>query len=529
MRHKLYQLGLLLLILGFLSFLLNYPAGLVPLLGKSESIPEQAELTYGLAEPVKTLDPSEANNLSEAKVLVNLFEGLVRYKPNSTEIEPALATSWNISEDGRSWTFHLRPDVFFHDNTPFTAAAVKFSVERQLKPLKKDTMTYGSFTFGMVESVEVVNDYTVKINLKAPFAPFLRNLAMPWAAPIVSPAAVAGRGEEFYKNPVGTGPYYLAGWRKGSPVLKAYQNYWGPKAKIKSIAFTSLPPDQRLSALLSGETGLADIIEQQKEQINNKTFYILSQPAASLGYLGMFNNRPPFNNEKVRRAVCMAVDRSQISEELYSDTKLSANSILPPKIFGYSPDLKPYSGGPAKAKALLSAYGYPDGLDITLVTYDCPRPYNPLGGKVLADLLKKQLARAGIRVMIKSYPWHQFKTALLKQEGDAFLFGWVGDNMDPDNFLYTLLSSDQGSQTNLARYRNSEVDRLISAAQKEHDEVVRKRLYFYAQQIVLQDTPVVFLNYGKDMVALREDIKGVELNPYGLPLLYSAYIDQESK
>jgi len=526
MRRKLYQIAFLLLFLSFFSIVINYNRSNVTTISERKALPNQADLTYAVVEPVKSLDPAEANNLSEAKVLINIFEGLVRYKANTTQVEPSLATSWEISPDRRSWTFHLRRGVVFHDGTPFNAEAVKFSVERQLKPLKKDTMTYGSFAFGLVQSVETPDDYTVIFNLKSPYAPFLRNLAMPWAAPVVSPSAVKKYGEDFYKHPVGTGPFYLAGWQKNAPVLMGNDQYWGEKPKIKSVIFVPQTPNDIPAVLNSGKVSMGDIPGQPGTQVKKEGINIISQPAPTLGYLGFFNNRPPFNNDKVRRAVCMAIDRSAIAAELYKDTGLAANSILPPKILGYNQELKPYSGGPGKAKALLDTLGYPQGLDITLITYDCARPYNPLGGKALANLIKDQLAEAGIRVKVKSYAWHEFKTALRRQEGDAFLFGWSGDNLDPDNFLYTLLSSKEISQTNLSQYKNSEVDRLTSAAQRELDDATRYKLYYHAQQIVLQDTPLVFLNYGQDKIALSSSIKGVVLNPYGLPLLAGAYIDK---
>ncbi|WP_003539706.1 ABC transporter substrate-binding protein [Desulfotomaculum nigrificans] len=522
MRSKLYQIGFLLLFLAFFSAVVKYHWASETVINQKVNLPEQPEVIYGLAEPIKTLDPAEASNSAEAKVLVNIFEGLVRYKANSTEIEPALATDWEISPDGRSWVFHLRRGVVFHDGTKFNAQAVKFSVERQLHPLKKDTMTYGSFTFGMVKSVEILDDYTVKFNLNAPYSPFLRNLAMPWAAPIVSPGAVTKYGEEFYRHPVGTGPFYLADWRNDTPVLLANDHYWGGTPRIKSVGFANLAPEDCAAAIKSGKITLADINSQ--ENLTAKNITVISQPGISLNYLGLFNNRPPFNNDKVRRAVCMAVDRQAIAEKLFANRRLAANSVLPPKVLGYSENLKPYSGGPQKARALLSNYGYPDGVDITLITYDCQRPYNPLGGKELAQIIKDQLAQAGIRVKIKAYAWHEFKTALRNQSGDAFLFGWVGDNLDPDNFLYTLLSSSQIKQTNLTHYKNSEVDRLISAAQKELNEKTRERLYFHAQQIILQDTPAIFLNFGQNSVAISNNLKGVGLNPYGLPLLATAYI-----
>lgn len=514
MRSKLYQVGFLLLCVSLLAVAFNFQEEVLSATSQKIKLPDKIDVTYALSEPITTLDPAEANNLAEAKVLANIFEGLVRWQPDTHALEPCLATSWQVSQDGCSWTFHLRKGVQFHDGTPFNAAAVKYSVERQLPPKKKDNMSYGTFTFGIVKAVSVLDDYTIKFDLKAPFSPFLRNLAMPWAAPIVSPA-----------RQTGTGPFFLAQWQNKNPILLANEKYWGKKPKIKSLSFTYLPPEQRLAQLQASKLHIIDLAELEQRVQKDQNIELIKQTAASIGYLGLFNNRKPFSNDKVRRAVCMAIDAQAVARELYGTPALAANSLLPPKLLGYNKDLHPYSGGAATAKDLLKTYGYPNGLDITLITYQTTRPYNPLGGQKLAEIIKKQLAPAGIRVNIKAYPWHQFKTSLRKQEGDAFLFGWTGDNLDPDNFMYTLLASRQIPQTNLIHYQNSEVDRLISAAQQEQDDNLRQRLYFHAQQILLQDTPMIFLNYGQDSLAVAKKLQGVQFNPYGIPLFAGAYLE----
>lgn len=524
MRNKLYQIAFLLLFLSFFSVVINHNKENLPAAVEKKEVPRKFDLTYAVSEPLKSLDPAAANNLSEAKVIANIFEGLVRFKADSTEIEPCLATRWEVSPDDLHWIFHLRQDVVFHDGTPLTAEAVKLSVERQLPPQKKDTMTYGSFAFGMVKSVDVMDDYTIKFNLRTPYSPFLRNLAMPWAAPIVSPASLKKYKNEIDRNPVGTGPYYLAEWRQDTPVLLANERYWGKRPHIQSIAISPVSQEGLLTSLNTGAAGVTDLSPEQAKQVDERRVSVLRRPSTSLSYLGMFNNRPPFNNSRVRRVVCMAIDRNAIAKELFGDPSLAANSILPPKILGYNKELEAYSGGAKRARDLLSSYGYPNGLQITLITYNTVRPYNPLGGSELAEIVKKQLAQANIRVTVKSYPWHEFKSALRRQEGDAFLFGWVGDNLDPDNFIYTLLASEAIPQTNLTHYKNSEVNRLVSAAQREQNEKIRQRLYYHAQQIMLQDTPMVFLTYGQDCYGVSKNIQGLEINPFGIPLFNNAHI-----
>jgi peptide/nickel transport system substrate-binding protein len=178
------------------------------------------------ADP-RGLDPAFVDDGESAKVICNVYEGLVRYKPDSTEVEPCLATEWKMSPDGKEWTFTLRQGVKFQDGSDFDAAAVKFSVDRQLPPQRTDAMPYASFTFGPVKEVQVVDKYTVKFVLTEPYAPFLANLAMALAAPIVSPTAVKKSGEDFNNNPVGTGPYKFVKWTKGQMIeLTAWEGYW---------------------------------------------------------------------------------------------------------------------------------------------------------------------------------------------------------------------------------------------------------------------------------------------------------------
>ncbi|GAB6181704.1 ABC transporter substrate-binding protein [Desulfotomaculum defluvii] len=524
MRNKLYQLAFLFLFLSFFSVVMNYDKEQISTVFKKE-IPQEIDITYAVAEPLKSLDPAEANNMSEAKVLSNIFEGLVRYKSGSSDVEPCLATNWEVSKDGCNWTFYLRKNVSFHDGTPFNAEAVKINIERQLPPRKKDTMSYGGFTFGMVKSVKVIDDHTIKFTLKTPYSPFLRNLAMPWSAPVVSPKSLRTVPKNNKQNFAGTGPFMLADWRDGAPILLANEKYWGKKPLIRSIAFLPQSPQQRADALKKGDVQMVDLSDLPLKDIEPlEKMDIFSQTAASLGYLGMYNDRPPFNNDKVRRALCMAIDTKELTTRMFGPKSFVANSILPPGIAGYNESLKPYFGDSEKAKTLLKQYGYPNGLDITLITYNTSRPYNLLGGTELANLIKNQLSSAGIRVKIKVYPWHEFKSALHKQQGDAFLFGWVSDNLDPDNFLYTLLSSKENGKTNFTYYKNSEVDRLISAAQLEQDEKIRTRLYYHAQQVMLQDTPMVFLNYGQDRIAMAKNLKNVEITNFGIPKFYNAYI-----
>lgn len=516
-RLKLISLAMLLLLPVFLIG----RSGIVPVAGRLVGGGGET-LIYARGQDSATLDPALAQDEESYKVITNIFEGLVRFKPGTTDIEPCLAEAWRVSSDGREWTFYLRKNVKFHDGTPFNSEAVRFSIERQMPPHRQDSAPYASFTFGMVEKIDTPDPYTVKFLLKYPYAPFLRNLAMPVSAPIVSPAAASALEENFSARPVGTGPFRFAGWKKGKSItLKANRDYWDKPAQCNTLIFTVIKNSRLRSLAL--KLGFADIIDgitpSDARYLEERGCQVLEKPGLDLNYLGFFTDKKPFNNPVVRRAISMAIDREQITSSLFHGAAYEANGPLPPGVLGYDPDTRPIPYDPNGAKELLARNGYPGGMKITIITYTNSRPYNPAGGEKLAASLQSDLARVGIDAEIKAYPWQQYKEALLKEEGNAFLYGWISDNGDPDNFLYTLLSSSQiESGLNTARYRSKELDLLLIKAQQETEPVLREQLYRKAVEMIIEDNPWVFLNHSKRLAAASPDIEGFVLHPAGFSI-----------
>jgi len=486
---------------------------------------KSSQLVYLRQENCLTLDPAKAEDQASAGVILNIFEGLVRFAPGSAKIQPCLAESWEVSGDGMSWTFKLRPGVSFQDGKPFNAQAVKFSIDRQLKKNADSSITEASLIYGMVRSVNVVGNLTVRFDLEFPYAPFLNNLAVPFAAPVVSPAAVEKYGQEFWLYPSGTGPYILKRWNRGREVvLRANQGYWGKKPSINEIIFRSEPSSAKRLKLLSD--GKADVIEGSPDLnlsgLAVKGISINRVTGMDISYLGFYTNKSPFNNPKVRRAACLSIDRQELIKAIFKNSALLAGGPLPPGILAYGEDNEQYTYDLKQAGELLKEAGYPEGLKITLLCYSNPRPYNSAGGRELARYLSGQLNRAGFQAGIVSYPWDQFKEALSRQEGDAFIYGWTSENCDPDNFLYTLFSSEQiANYLNSTRYSNQKVDTLLVTAQRIEDPDLRTRLYHDAQQQLFMDAPALFLNHSLNVLLSSQEIHDLAPQPGGLVYLNS--------
>lgn len=479
-------------------------------------------LVYAKGSDPRGLDPAYVDDGESAKIMANIYDTLVKYKQGNTDVQPALATSWTQSPDGLVWTFKLRQGVKFHDGTPFNAAAVKFSVERQLPPNATDDMPYASFTFGPVKKVEAVDDYTIRFILSSPYAPFLANMAMSLAAPIVSPAAVKKYGVDFNQHPVGTGPFVFEKWDKDQQIVLTRNNgYWGQKTVFDKLVFkTTKENSVRASELITGAVDIMDGVDPNDVRTLEKSkMAVIKNAGMNINYMGFLCNKKPFNDVRVRRAISMAINREEVVKYLYQGYAQVANGPLPSFIPGYDPKLKPLSYNPEQAKKLLAETGVPN-LTFTFITYSNPRPYNPVNGQKLAEAIQGELLKIGVKTAIKVYPWKEYKDVLFKgEEGDAFFYGWIGDNGDADNFLSLLDSGQIDSSLNSAKYKNPKVDELLKKGASTLDPKARVKIYQDLQKIVVDDAPWVFISHALDLYACKPAIKGFYPHPTGVSWL----------
>ncbi len=481
------------------------------------STPSKKDLVIVQSSLPGNLDPNKNISFDHALPITAIYEGLVKFNYETLAIEPCLAEKWEVSDNARRWTFHLKPNLYFSDGTECDAEAVKASLSRSM--VLKDSQPYCSLIFNPVSSIETEGKYSVSFILKYPYAPFIKNLALPFGAPIVSPNALSNNGDNFWKYPSGTGPYVLEKFSGNKIVLRENAYYREKPLPFKRIIIKSEPdPGKRNEQLIKGQ---ADIIMQPDQlyigKLNEQGMKIISTPGIDVSYLGFYTDKPPFDNKYIRIAVANLLDRHKIVNNLMQGEGVPADGLLPQPIAVKKRSSYQETVSSDLVRRILNREGYPDGIDVTLITYQEKRRYSPTGGNALAQEIKRQLAPAGIKVTIQSRPWKEHQAAMKNKTGNFFLYGWTGDNGDADNFMYTLLDSSQIEHgINATSFRNSKLDAYLDNGRKIVDDKSRAHIYLQAEDLVLSEMPVTAINHSLIKAAYRPDITGVKLSGFGL-------------
>jgi peptide/nickel transport system substrate-binding protein len=458
------------------------------------------------------LDPWLESDNESMEVTEEVFEHLVRLTLDGTSIEPGLASSWDVSKDGTIWTFHLRQGVAFHDGTPLDADAVVFSFGKATGP---ESSAY----FRAVKKVEALDSSTVRFTLVIPFAPFLTYLGVCQTA-IVSPTAARKLGGEFSRHPVGTGPFRFVSWIPGKSVtLERNASYWGEQAKVDRIVYRVISdPRERLQAIESGsvDVNLDVLPEDLPVAALHPNLKVLRFASYNIAYVAMNTDRAPFDDARVRRAASHAVNRTALINLIYQGLAEATVGPVPPSMWGYNKDVETYEFDPAAARRLLSERPRP--IDrVQFHVFDSARTYLPNPIEV-GRRVQRNLADIGLdtELIVEDLP--TFMVHLRKGTHAISLLGWNADVGDPDNFLYTLLDSDnakQGSAMNASLYRNPEYHDLVIAAQRETDRDKRALLYRQAQEIVARDAPWIPLVQVPRIFLVRAPVEGVRFRADG--------------
>ena len=477
-------------------------------------------LVVGLvAEPVN-LDPPQVTDLNSNRVGRRIVETLVTFPEESTQIVPGLAESWTISKDGLQYTFKLRRGITFHDGTPLNAEAVKFSIERQINPnhpaYKLGKYPFANFFFGNVKAVEVLSEERVAFLLNEARASFIAVLAQ-GAASIVSPTAVMKWGPDYPTHPVGTGPFRFASWDRGQRVvLEKNPTYWKYPVKVERVIYRPIVEDQaRLTELLTGTLDVivgvpADFVSQLEQ---NAKITLLKQVGAHVWYLGMNNQKKPFDDKRVRQALNYAVNKDAIVKDVLKGTGAASRGPVLPGTWGADPALKAYPYDPERAKKLLAEAGYPSGFSTTLWV---PESGSGMQAPVaMSTVMQSNLKAVGVNVSLQTMEWGAYLAKLRTKEQELFALSWMAGTEDPDMVMYPLLHSSQWTPVgpNRALYKNARFDTLLQQARLTTDQVKRAQLYREAQRILVDDAPWVFVDHEIQIAALSKRVQGFKLHP----------------
>ena len=484
----------------------------------SAAPPRDAMVVGLLAEPV-TMDPPQITDLNSTRVIKRMFEGLTAQELGTYKIVPGLAQSWDISKDGLTYTFKLRPNVKFHDGTPLTAEAVRFCFERQMNDKSQyyatGTYPYVKGFLGNVAGVEAVDPLTVQIKLKAPLTPFLQYLAH-HSLYIYSPEALKKFGKDIVKNPVGTGPFKLETWEPGVKVVLARNDqYWGGAPKIRQAIYVPIIEAQaRLAAIKTGEIDLTmDVPPDSLAELRKDPDIVVAETNSSaVWYIALNTRHPILKDRRVRQALNYAVNKEAIIRDILKGTAIVARGPMSP-VYGpyYEENLQKYPHDPEKARALLKEAGHAGGFDITFMV---PESGSGMQSPVeMATVIQANLAQVGVRAKIQTMEWGAYLKKYLEAP-DMAEMSWNPSIGDPDHMMYMLLSSDRFPPAfNAGFYHNEKVDDLLRKGRTTIDEKARVPLYKEAQRLVVEDAPWIFVDHGKQVIIHRKRVQGFKLHP----------------
>ena len=468
-------------------------------------------------------------------VSVPMFNRLVEFETGTTNIIPALAESWTVSPDSKVVTFKLRHGVKFHSNAnfkptrDFDADDVLFSWSRMAddrNPFHKMTagQTFAYFDdMGMkniVDKVEALDKYTVRFTLKRPEAPFLADMAMDFAsinsAEYFDKMQKKGTPNAADVYPIGTGPFEFVSYQKDATIrYKAFDQYWKGRPKIDQLIYSiTRDATARYAKLKTGECQAmafpkpADLAEMQKDpQLN-----VLQKQGLNIGYIAFNVEKKPFDNKLVRQALNMATNKEAILKAVYQGQGQVAKNPIPPTLWSYNDAVKDYPYDPAKAKQMLAQAGYPNGFDVDLWYLPVTRPYNP-DGKRMAEMVQADWEKVGVHAKLVTYEWAEYRKRSKTGEQTVMMFGWSGDNGDPDNFFVPLLGCEAvKGGGNVARWCNKAFEDLVIKAAQTPKQADRARLYEQAQVIVKEEAPWITIAHSVRFDPVRREVKGYKMD-----------------
>ncbi len=484
-----------------------------------------------------TLDPHEAGDTTSAGILVEVFSGLVALN-TALQVTPDLAERWDVSDDGLTYTFHLRSDAKFHNGKPVTAEDVKYSFERatDAEYQSPEVSAYLDDIVGVlpklagqadeVTGVRVIDANTIEITIDAPKPYFLAKLTYPTSF-VLDKENLEAEGDNWVFKPNGTGPFKLAEYRVGQIiVLERNEHYYRGPALLDRVELI-LSGGSAMAMYENGEIDITGVGLSELDRVSNpleplNAEVVVAPPGFDLAYIGFNLSEPPFDDANFRRALAYAIDKETIAHRVLLELVAPATGILPPEFPGYNPAVQAPGFDPVKAQELLAQSKYADSAPRIIVTIPGTGGSAGLDLQAILEMWEDTL---GLTVELQQVETATYWDDLNDGRLQAFAgLGWQADYPDPQDFLDILFHSE--SQLNQSGYSNPEVDRLLEAARVEQDWETRKALYNEAEQLIVDDVPWVLLWFsGENIVLLKPYVKGYALTPLIVPKLKDVWIE----
>ena len=513
--------------------------------GESGATGGDGVFVFGASSDPAIIDGAYVSDGESLRVVRQIFEGLVTTAPGKTDIQPALAESWETSEDGLTWTFKLKTGVKFHDGTDFDAAAVCTNFDRwyNFKGLQQSpsiayywTTVFGGFAQNedealppsLYKSCAATDASTATITLAKSSSTFLSALSLP-SFSIASPKAltdykadeVSGTadapvfsGTFGTEHPTGTGPFKFVSWEKGNQlVLERNDDYYGTKPGYKTLVFRPIADGPaRRQALEAGDIDGFDLVDPADVQaLEDGGFQILKRPAFNVAYIGFNQKIKPLDDPKVRQAIAHAINRDNIIKTNYPEGAVVATQFMPPEVFGYANDVPTYDYSVDKAKALLAEAGVTNPEIEFWYPTDVSRPYMP-NPEANFQLMKADLEAAGFKVTTKSAPWNpDYLNQVDAGKAAVYLLGWTGDFGDPDNFIGTFFQTPQPAWG----FDDKALFKLLDDAEAETDQAARVTLYQDANKKIMTDLPGLPYAHTQPSLAFKQGVSGFVPSPVG--------------
>jgi len=505
------------------SFLI---AGLALCFAPVHARAEIDELIIGIGIDADTLNPQEQTTTLMQNMCDLIYDNCLYQDPEG-RLHPRLVSEYEVSKDGLTYTLHLRKGVKFSDGTNFDADAVKLTWDRIMDRKMRVPLR---FSVSMVEECVKIDDHTVQLKLKYPFAPLAMNLSISLPSPI-SPAAIEKYGEDVRQNPVGAGPYILKEWVKGDRIVMVRnENYWGEKPTVKKITWKIVPEAATREAMLR-----AGQIHVCYKPLPSNVAALKADPNITLEmpldtrtiFMGLNFQKGVTTDKKVRQAFNYAVDKKAIVKKILFDTAAPMDGPVSPKLFGYVKMAKQYDYDPDKAKQLLKEANFDFSKTVSMRTPNGRYLFD----KQVSEAVQAYLQAIGVKAELRVYDWPTYVAGLLKpideSELEVFLLGWGPLFLDADMGLYGQFHSSVNPPKGLgaAFYSNPEYDKAIEATRLEQDPQKRLELFKAASKIVWDDCPWIWLHVEKFVIAYSSKIKGMVVTP--TEKFYPTYITMD--